>query len=317
MTTAEIESTTQIGKIGIIVNPVSGIKQDKTTIIRTVFEEYNTSWFMQETSDSGDATRFAEDAVKDGCDLILACGGDGTVTEIAAALRDTNIPMGILPGGTGNVMAIELGIPQSIEDALRMYLDGNFQFRKVDMGLLDNRPFLLRCGMGYEAEVSIGAMQEDKNRWGRLAYFVTGWRKLRRSRPTQYRLTVDGEVTTVRGITAFLCNSTNIGLPQLNLAADTAIDDGRLDIIVVNSMGLPSILRVLWGVITSLWPSQRSAPKAPNHWQAREFKVETRRRQLIVVDGEPYKRVKRATVKVLPQAITVAVPQDEEETQEE
>lgn len=296
-------------KIAVILNPVSGLQTDTESLIRGLLEDSGFDWTITLTTGEGDAFESAQNASANGVDLVLACGGDGTVTEVASGLRGSTTPMSILPAGTGNVMAVELGIPMDIPRVLRALLARQFTLRQVDMALLDQEPFLLRVGVGYEAEISVGASREDKARHGRLAYMVAAWRKLRGFAQTQYRIQVDDKLIVMRGVTCMICNSANVGVPNVSLNAQADVSDGLLDVIVVKSLRLPSILLNAWNVIISVLPIAEQLPPAPNHWQGREITVETTRRQMIAVDGEPYKRGKRVTAQVLPSAVWMAIPQ--------
>src|SRR5687768_13322903 len=105
------------------------------------------------THKAGDAERLAKKAVEDGADVVGVHGGDGSVMEEASALRGTPTPMAIFPGGTANVMSVELGIPNNdIEAAIDFIAKGSYTTRLIDMGRVNDRLFLLRIGIGLEAD---------------------------------------------------------------------------------------------------------------------------------------------------------------------
>lgn len=298
--------------VAIIVNPVSGFHTDAEARIRAILEGYGVDAQIYVTRGAGDATRFAEEAHQQHVDLVLACGGDGTVKEVAAALQNTDTVMSILPAGTANVMAVELGIPLHIETVLRAILAGRYQVRAIDLGVIDQNVFLLRSGIGFEAEVSVGASREEKSRLGRLAYFRTAWRKLRGLKRREYRLMLDDRVVVAHGITCMICNSTSLGLPNMKLGVETSVSDGLLDVIVIPSLRPAALLKMVGDVLTNALPNTLFKPrKTPDHWQAKMVTVEMRHKQQVAVDGEAFKRARRVTAQVVPRALHVAIPEME------
>ena len=310
MTAQQEPVSSRFRKVRIILNPVSGFDNHSEETIRTLMTAYtDLKWDIHRTQGDGDAFRATQEACAAGYDLVIASGGDGTVREVADGLLDYTVPLSILPNGTANVLSVELGFPRDAGMILAALFSGNYDLRQIDAAKMDQKTLLLRAGIGYEAEISVGATREAKSRYGRLAYFVTAWHKLRRLRPTRYHLTLDGVEVVRRGVTCLICNSTNIGIPNVKLVAATDVSDGKIDIILVPNLRLPQILTGAWQTLQSIFPFGKSqTPTVLNHWQVREVTVQTKRPQMMAIDGEPYKRGKRTTVVVLPGALTVAVP---------
>ncbi|GAB4520713.1 MAG: diacylglycerol kinase family lipid kinase [Anaerolineae bacterium] len=303
-------ATKRFKSICIVLNPVSGLETDTEAALRTFLETVeDVEWRIDLTEGAGDAARFAGEAAKSDCDLVLACGGDGTVLEVAEGLLGSETLMAILPNGTANVMSVELGYPQNLERILEKLLLGEYTVKNVDVAKIDNRKMLLRAGLGYEAEISVGATREGKRKFGRLAYFQAAWRKLRGLRPVNYKMLLDGKIVAARGVTCMICNSANVGLPHIRMAAEAAVDDGLLDIIIIPSLNLPSVISFGWSIVRSIFPQAWKRPSPILHWQAREVVVETSRSQTIAVDGERLKRGRRLEAGILPQPIRIAVPE--------
>ncbi|MCC6616494.1 MAG: diacylglycerol kinase family lipid kinase [Anaerolineae bacterium] len=302
-------------RICVIVNPVSGVNRAALDVIEDFFAaQPGLDYRLLLTQGSGDGRRFAEQAVSDGYNLVAAYGGDGTMMEVADGLRGSGVPFALLPGGTANVMSIDLGIPQDLPGALALAIDPERRVRMVDMGCIDNQYFLLRAGIGYEAEISASAARSDKSRLGRLAYVENALRKLRHLLPSQYVITIDGETHIRHGITCMICNSSSIGIPNLRLIQNGRVDDGLLDVLVIRNLRPGTILRTLFQIIRSLLPANPSsdAPNGDNdHWQGREVTVIAKRRQLVAVDGEPLKRSKRVSAYIVPSALAVVVPPEQ------
>lgn len=292
----------------VIANPVSGVNRSAMEQIQTYMAAHPAlDVTFRTTEAAGDAKRFAKEAASTGVDIVAAYGGDGTMMEVADGLRGTNVPLLMLPGGTANVMAVELGIALNLDQSLALLEDPNRATRVVDMGLIDNDPFLLRVGIGYEAEATAATARSEKKKAGRIAYWKNALRKLRGLRPTKYKITVDGKLHIHSGITCLICNSSNIGMPGLKLVTETDVSDGRLDVIVIDSMQPGSILRVMANIIAGALPVKAS-PQLIAHWQGREVTVETKHRQLVARDGELMKRAKRVSAHVVPGALHVIVP---------
>lgn len=299
-------------KICVIVNPVSGLNR---TALRQIEEFFAARPHIQaqihETHADGDARRFASEAAAAGCELVAAYGGDGTMMEVADGLRGTGIPMAMLPGGTANVMAIELGVPTTLQAALALTVETPATVRPVDMGVLDQKYFLLRAGIGYEAEMSAQTERGEKSKSGRLAYFRNAIRKMRNLRQTRYIVTVDGVTHIHHGITCMICNSANIGVPNLRLVRDVDVSDGLLDVIIIASMRPGNILRVLVSIVLAVLPI-KSRPSLIAHWQGRHITVESKRPQLVARDGEILKRAKRVTAQIVPHTVGIIVPMAKE-----
>lgn len=298
-------------RLCVIVNPVSGVDRSALEIIERFIETHRDQLDVTlcHTRAGGDATRFAAQAAQNGVDLVAAYGGDGTMMEAAIGLVGTGIPLVMLPGGTANVMAIDLGIPNDLEGALALAAAPDVRVRSVDMGKLDGEYFLLRAGIGYEAEMSAQAARGEKSRKGRLAYFENALRRLRNLRQTTYILTVDGETHVRRGVTCMICNSSGVGIPNLRLTYNSDVSDGYLDVIVIRNMQPGTILKTILHMLRSILPGPRHLGRVHvDHWQAKHVTVQMKRRQFVARDGEPLKRSKRVTAEVVPHAIRVIVP---------
>lgn len=298
-------------KVAIILNPVAGLKGEAKPLIQDYLSrlpECQVTYY--ETKGSGDAMRFAKEAAEKGAEMVLAYGGDGTITEAADGLRGTDVPLGILPGGTANVMSIELGVPTDLVGALDLIFARPNQPRRIDMGRIDQQMFLLRAGIGYEAELSSTAPREAKRERGRLAYFQHALSLVKKLRQARYRITVDGKQHVAHGITCMICNSTNVGLPKLKLIENASVSDGMLDVVVIEGLGIGSLLRVFTSIFQKLIPGRRTAPPPLKHWQGRDITVQISPRQLVAFDGEKLKKAKRVTATVLPGVLTVIVPME-------
>ncbi len=298
--------------IVVVVNPVSGLDNGVSPIdtIRRTLESAGMRFEIRVTQQRGDAMRFAQEAVKSGADVVGVYGGDGTVMEVARGLMETHVPMAIFPGGTANVMSVELGISQDLSAAIALIMGSEYNIRSVDMASLNkDQYFLLRLGIGLEAEMTLTVEREEKRRLGRLAYIRQALRAINNPRVATYRLTLDGKRhIRRRGVSCMICNSANIGLPGVSIAPDVSISDGWLDVIVIPGTDLRSLLGVMFSTLKSVIPVGRER-KTLAQWKAREVTVAvSRRKQMIGLDGEEVNPKFPLQIRILPAVLKVAVP---------
>jgi YegS/Rv2252/BmrU family lipid kinase len=286
----------------VIVNPASGQPQPVLHTINNVFRPAGIDWDVFITKRNGDARRLASEAVDSGADIVAVYGGDGTVMGVASGLIGCDVPLAILPGGTANVMSVELGIPGDLTEACQVICSKHTTVRGVDVGQVGERHFLLRASTGMEAERVKGADRELKDRFGSLAYAISAlqqdWRKT-----YAFRLTLDGKRVDTEGLTCIIANSGSIGRPGLSLIPTISVSDGLLDVIVVRDGDLSSLLSIAANVI-----KQSEASEVIQHWQVKEVIVETDQPQTVQADGEIWNDTPiHATV--LPHAAHILVPE--------
>lgn len=276
-------------RVFVVINPASGQPKPILNQLNTVFHAAEVAWQIGITQNSGDAQRFASEAAAAGYDVVAACGGDGTVMEVADGLLGTDTPMAILPGGTANLMSVELGIPKDLIGAAGIIVDEASVVRKVDMGKVGERRFILRLGVGYAAEKVRIADRDMKNRFGLLAYSVGALKALATTRTAHYRLTIDGETHTIDGVTCMVDNAGNMGNRYVTHGRQISVSDGVLDVLVG---------RLVPGE-TELMQMQRYAGK--------QITIDADPPQPVQGDGELWGETP-VTVEVMPAAVGILVP---------
>ncbi len=217
--------------VQVIANPAAGGDEPFPAILNTVFRRHGVRWDMRLTHQFGDGARLAREAVAAGADCVVAYGGDGTVMDVAAGLLDSGVPMGILPGGTGNAVAGAIGVPLSTEAAAELIAGGNWTVRPFDAGEANGHPFVLRADVGVLAD-SLRVDREAKDQFGALAYAAALLRGIVIPRDVPYTLTVDGERLTVSGAGFMVVNFDNIGTINRPIAHGVRADDGLLDVLI-------------------------------------------------------------------------------------
>jgi diacylglycerol kinase (ATP) len=225
----------------VILNPSSGRERgpESVELLSTRLRGKYRDVEMAVTMGDGDAERAAVVAVEDGCEALFVAGGDGTLNEtmngLAAAGILDRVVVGVVPFGTGNDFATALGIPVETDAALDVLLQG--RELRVDLGHVNGRVFVNTSGGGFVAEVSDAVTPQLKTIAGRLAYLIGGAQALIEFEPVQATITLEpGQRRLSLGVSAFLvCNSRLIAGGRL-IAPDAIIDDGLLDLCVIESM---------------------------------------------------------------------------------
>jgi YegS/Rv2252/BmrU family lipid kinase len=301
-----MDKTSDINRVRVIVNPVSGQPEPVLHTLNTVFHPLGLEWDVAITRESGDARRLAEEAAASGMDVVAAYGGDGTVMEVAHGLIGSNVPLAILPGGTANLMSVELGIPGDLEQAAQLIGDPNARIQLVDMGQAGKRLFMLRVGMGYDAEMIRLADREQKDRFGVLAYIISGVKALFTSKVVDYQVTLDGQEIECKGFVCRIDNAGNLGVKGISMASGISVTDGLLDLLILGNIDLKGLYETLVNSDNDMTISKKLG-EAYQHWQGREITVTADPPQPVHGDGEVWGETP-VSVKVLPQAISVLVP---------
>ncbi|MEM7531772.1 MAG: diacylglycerol kinase family protein [Chloroflexota bacterium] len=306
--------------IHIVINPAAGQTTPVLAILNSVFHPAGIPWRVSITQKEGDAKIQAEEAAADGVDIVAAYGGDGTVAEVASGLLGSDIPLAILPGGTANVVAQELGIPQNLYMAAQVAINKHSHKKQIDIAQVNNVYFLLRVGLGTEAKITQGADRELKNRLGFLAYVWSAAQSLASVEMATYHLTIDGEKFHADGVTCSIMNTGNMGLGGLQLSSDIRIDDGLLDVVVLKTPNLPTLTDLVSGV-TGLAAGTLAGQGQINletnsildlnsylsYWRAKEVTAYATPQQVIQYDGELL-QADKVHCRVLPAALRVIVP---------
>jgi YegS/Rv2252/BmrU family lipid kinase len=245
-------------------------------------------------------------AVKAGADVVVAVGGDGAVLRVVQALAETPVALGIVPMGTGNLLAGNLGIPHSLDQAVEVILGGGR--RRIDLGRLTvggkRELFTVACGVGFDAEVMEATGNHQKLRWGKLAYLASAARQRRRARNVIHKVTLDGVRTSMKATQVFIANFGGMGLaiePRLEIKPD----DGLLDVIVVRASG------PLQGLLAS-WEALRQGEVGESREghafraRARKIRIESEPSRLVEIDGSVVGTTP-IRISIRPAALTVIV----------
>jgi diacylglycerol kinase (ATP) len=287
----------------LITNPAAARTQQRAVeaVMRTL---RGAGWDAEvlATGGPGDAKRLAEYGVKEGVDVVAVFGGDGTTMQAAAALVGTDVSLGIIPGGTGNLLAGNLRIPASPARAARALVAG--KPTPFDLGRME-RPggvqyFAVACGAGIDARVMAGTLSEHKRRWGMAAYVATTLRLVGDIKSTMHVITIDGVEYDAHAAMVLVANCGEVIPPLVRLRPGIRPDDGLLDVVVVQANGFSQSVRAVWDLL-------RSADTLVGFASGREIRVESDPVQPVQLDGEGG-GVTPFTAMVVPGAIRIMVP---------
>lgn len=211
------------------------------------------------TERPGHATELAQDAVRQGADLVVAVGGDGTATEVALGLRGTQAVMGHVPTGAGCDLRTSLGLPKRPEEALKALGSGSLTIQTIDVGLSGNRGFLTVSGVGFDAEVAAeDARARTTGLRGSLPYLKAIMKVLVSYRPTPIRLIIDEqEALEGRALLVAVANCQYYG-GGMRIAPYASPTDGLLDVVVAGDFSVPGTLGILPKVFSG---KHRTHPK--------------------------------------------------------
>ena len=293
--------------VSIIFNPVSGSgdPEVRKKLISDALAEHGYRCQFIATSEKQGAKQLAEDALKKGgIDLLVVAGGDGTVMEVLEAVAGKDIPVAVIPSGTGNLLSVNLGIPTKVPDAVHVALSGE-QY-KLDLGCTSlGTRFAIMGGLGIDAQMIHDADRKAKKRLGVFAYLWAALKNLPRRREL-VEITLDDRPAMSRRVkTVLIANMGKItgGMEAMPTASP---NDGRLDVGIVTAETLGQWLRL---ASYALIGRTNDAPDMDVH-QAKKIHIRTPRPQLVQFDGEDAGEHQEWHVDVEPAAVRIMLPKE-------
>jgi diacylglycerol kinase (ATP) len=287
----------------IIINPISGgaspgAARARAQLALAVVDAHGDPVEVLLTERVGHARELAKSAVRRGVRLVLAWGGDGTINEVASALAFDEVPMGIVPAGSGNGLARELGVHPRAERAIADALQA--VPRPMDLGEIDGHLFANMAGVGFDAHIA--AEFATATRRGFIGYAGITARALRTYQPLHYRVTTGGAETAHRAILVTIANSAQFG-NNARIAPGAKVDDGELDLVVMEEQSrfatMCSLPRLFNGTVERV--------RGCTIRRIREATIESDQPMRYHVDGEPVQGGTRLRARVHPGALMVAV----------
>lgn len=293
------------GRALLILNPVSGLLSP--TLRRRKFEQHfaRCGWQFEiyETTGQEDLPALIRQKIAAGLDLLVTSGGDGTISAAATGLLGSEVPLGILPTGTGNMFARDLGIPFDLDRALEL-ITGEHAIRRIDLMQTEGHALVMNLSIGFTAQTIRQTDRSLKRRLGIIAYVGAGAANLLGLRLQAFRLSLDGRPVRVRASELMVANSSLVGIR--NLPPDIIIepDDGFVQVCAIRARTLLDWLAVLGNIITRR-PNRN--PHIRCLTATRSIEIVTKRRMCVQGDGELLGETP-VKITILPAALPIIVP---------
>ncbi len=305
----------QLPRVAVVLNPskFDDVDEVRARIEAICAEEGHArpAWYETTVEDPGVGQ--AKQAVRDGASVVCSLGGDGTVRAVVQGLLEerppedeAEVPLGLLPARTGNLLARNLGLPLDLDDALRIALTGST--RRIDVGRVtfddgDVEIFLVAAGVGLDAETMASVDEGVKKRFGWVAYVLSGAKALV-NRGFRVRASADGQHTRSQHARAVMVGNCGELTAGAQLMPDALIDDGLLDVLVVSPKGLLG-----WGaVLVDLVSGHRLGHPSVKLTQAKKVEVLLGRPVEGELDGDAVGQVRAMLCEVHEAALPVRVP---------
>jgi len=302
-----ISTVIGFSKVVAIVNPLSGaganpeVARQRVALLEERFAAAEVVGEVHVTRHSGHAKEIADAAVARRASIVIAWGGDGTINEVGRALAGTDVALGIVPAGSGNGFAHDLGVPDAPSAAIDAILHG--RDRLVDVGDLDGRSFFNIAGIGFDAVIAQQFNARAQGQRGLWPYLQIGLTQAFRYRALRYSVTLDGETLESDALLIAFANGGEYG-NKLRLAPHARLDDGKLEAVVVADRT----------PLARLWCSRHlalgTANRAPGVMLRSVERAEVCSSEPILyhVDGELGLAGSSVTVSIRPGALRVRVP---------
>ncbi len=299
-------------RAAVIVNPT---KIESMAELRTRLEELMVAadWqppLVLETTAEDPGTGQTRAAIAEEVDLVCAMGGDGTVRAVAQELAGTTTPLGLLPAGTGNLLARNLLLPtDSLETAVAVATTG--RNRHIDVGWItldpdgeevQRRAFLVMAGMGFDAQVMEDTSEEFKAKVGWAAYFAQGAKHIFRPRFTTTLVIDDDPPITCKARTVLAGNCGRL-TGGIQLMPDATVDDGELNVVAITAKGIYGLA----GAATHILARKPESHAQLDRWTARRLEVTVEDRQKVEIDGDVIGEATHAILEVEPRSLIVRV----------
>lgn len=297
----------QSKKVLIVLNPVAGLTDAENArgIISRFCSEHNWDLTLHETQKREDVSQVVRDALKNGVDMVIAAGGDGTVSEVVSGMLNSNIPMGILPAGTGNALARDVGIPIDINSALAL-LDGENEIRAIDvMEVNACKYYALNVSVGVSSMTMRSTRRKEKRRFGMLAYLYRSIGAIQAADLYRFEVSVDGIPVRFMASELMIANSKLLGFQPQMEGIQVDPSDGRLDLFIIRAKSIRSYLSLL---VRSFIPGSLYGDPKLHYLKASEaIRITTKTPLPVQADGEVIGNTP-VDVRLIPGALRLIVP---------
>lgn len=288
-------------KITFIINPISGIGKKKT-VEPAIIKYLDHSKYRYEiacTSYAHHAVEIANEASKNGSDIVVAIGGDGSANDVAQGLVHSETIMGIIPVGSGNGLAHHLKIPISLKRSIGII--NELRTARIDTATINDYLFISVAGVGFDALVAEEFAKCGKR--GFWSYLNNAWKQFRNYKPAIYKIRMEGKEIELPAMLISFANSDQFGY-NVSIAPGATVYDGLIDVCIIKPVSL--IRAISMGPRFFMKTVDKS--KHVEVYKIKEAVVEISEKVSCHVDGDPIDRIQSATIKIAPRSLNIIVP---------
>lgn len=284
-----------MSRVGMVVNPV-GDPDGAEELIEVLNPDHDVR--VVETTEDDPGRSMAEELLEDGCSVIVACGGDGTVRATAEALVGTDAELIVMPAGTGNLLALNLGLPDAVGDVASLVDSGRCD--RIDVGMVNGEAFLIMAGTGLDTTIMEKTDRGLKDRLGPVAYVMTALSHLGDD-PFGISLSVDGASPETLSVATVLVGNMGRIFGPLDVFPDADWSDGRFDVLAVTAESLAA-----W--IAAAKETLGEPGEHARRFVAQSVVVEFDRPRSYQLDGEERPPADAIDIRIEPGALNVRRP---------
>lgn len=295
----------QLPHIFIVFNPVAGTRPAEAIrqSFARIFTPAGYRYQVYETTGNENLTAVVQAAAAQHPAVIVAAGGDGTIASVASGLYDSPTPLGIVPVGTANVLAQELGIPLDTEQACRLLISPH-RTSCIDALQVGQQRYFLQIGIGVDSLVVRDTTRAEKRRLGQLAYLRAGLGWLIGHQPVRFQLMIDGTLHHARAAQVSIVNGGALGVAGLRWAPDIHPDDGQVEVCIVKAQSLLDYSVTLWQVLRH---QQRTGRRIEIIPARQRVEITSERPMPAQGDGDLISMLP-IQIEIIPAAVQVVVP---------
>lgn len=292
-------------KTYVVINPVAGVSQAETVRekIQSALQARDIPFEVYETSGKEDLKQKIRSAIQNEVKFFIAAGGDGTVSGVVDGVAGTEIPLGIIPTGTWNVVARAMNIPFQVDDALALLFQEH-RIQTIDAMEIDKRFFVISISAGLVARTIKNVKREEKRRFGKFADVWSSLRTMVQSRSYPFEVKIDGVLSKFRASELMVANSGHLLLKSLQLDPNIRMDDGKLNVCRIYANSITDYLKLAVSILRG---------DQEHNWNVlcvealQEVEIDCREKLSVQGDGDVIGRLP-ITVRIHPKAVHIVTP---------
>ena len=298
-----------IRKFLYFINPISGTR-NKTlvlNIIKKITTEQQISFEILNTNAEGNYAYLKEKINSEKITDIIVCGGDGTVNQLANALQDVAVNIGIIPMGSGNGLALAASIPRRADKALQVILKGNAEY--IDSFYINGKFSCMLCGLGFDAQVAHDFAKQQQR--GLKTYIKQSVKNFRTATPYPFKLIVNDSLINTEAFFISIANSNQFG-NNFTIAPQASLHDGLLDIVIVNKM---SKMRMVWNVLKQIrkgevrpYEDKKYHRTDIGYFQTKKITIQNPSMAPLHIDGDPAETSSTFEIRIIENAFKLLMP---------